>query len=584
LEEIPEDAELRRCWNELAQRVERPEVFYTYDWALACQRAYGRMLSILLFLAYEGESLVAVVALASERSEPRAVAFLTGTTSDYCDFLSEPDRRREFVEAVFAELGRRQVGKMVLANLPADSYSVPAISAAASRSHCHLFLGRGYMCARVVLGSPERRTALKQRVLGRKGFRHNLRSMESRGPLVIRHDTRWEDLEPVLHSFNKLHVARFLATGRISNLVRPERRVFLYELARGLSRSGWITLSRLVVGETSVAWNYGFQFAGSWFWYQPTLDSDFEQFSPGFCLLSKIVETACDQPGMEIVDLGLGAEGYKERFATSNRQTLHLTLNRSIFGHLKGIVRNQAAMIATASPRIEGWIRALISYQTKLRFHLREAGVVGLFAWLSRRIWDSLFARKEVLFFVWQPREPDRQTPGILALKPLHFDLIAEAAMHYADDPATLSYLIRSAQRLRAGNRSGFALMTAEGTPVHFSWVKDFEGFEVAELRQTLRAPCADAVVIFDCFTPPSARGSAFFASSISLLADRLRSAGKVPWIFAAATNRSSIRGIGKSGFTYRFRLRRKGVLLEGTKDSVATSDPANIARTASTL
>ena len=378
LEEIPEDAELRRRWNELVQRMERPEVFYTYDWALAVQRAYGSSMSLLVFLAYEGDSLSAVAALAREKKDPETAVFLTGTTADYCDFLSEPGLRHEFVEAVFSELGRRQIRKMVLANLPADSPSVAAISAAASICHYRRFMRPAYECARVVLGSTEQRAALKQVTLGKKMLRRNLRSMGKRAPVEVGHETDWKEIEPALQTFNKAHVARFLVTGRISNLVRPERRVFLHELARRLSRSGWIALSRLSIGGIPVAWNYGFQFAGSWFWYQPTMDSAYENFSPGFCLLSKIVETACDQPGLEIVDLGLGAEGYKDRFSTSSRQTSHLTLNRSLFGHVRAVVRHRASALATASPRIERWIRRLISYRDKLAIRFREIGLVGL--------------------------------------------------------------------------------------------------------------------------------------------------------------------------------------------------------------
>ncbi len=70
----------------------------------------------------------------------------------------------------------------------------------------------------------------------------------------------------------------------------------------------------LMVGDRPVAWNYGFQFHGSWFWYQPTFDSRQEENSPGQCLLLRIVTEACDMDGIKVVDLGLGAEGYKDRF------------------------------------------------------------------------------------------------------------------------------------------------------------------------------------------------------------------------------------------------------------------------------
>lgn len=582
LEEIPDDPELRRGWNELVQGMECPEVFYTYDWALSVQRAYGGSLRPLVFLAYEGEVLAGSVALARKKDELQSVVFLAGTTADYCDFLSEPGRRRDFVSEVFSELRKRDVRKIVLANLLADSASVAAISGVASSRRYHLLSRPAYACARVALGSAEERAALKQTTLGKKMLRRQLREMEKEAALVIRHDTGWDQIEPALQSFSRAHVARFLATGRVSNLVRAERRLFLHELARELSRSGWVTLSRLLIGETPVAWNYGFQFAGSWFWYQPTFDSRYEDFSPGFCLLAKIVEAACDRPEVQIVDLGLGAEGYKERFATSNSQTLYLTLNRSLFGHFRAVIRNRAAAVAKASPRVEGWIRSLIAYAARLRMHLRESGARGWFSWFGHRVWRSLVAFDEVLFFEWLGRRDGPERSRSLALRSLDFDLLGAAAIHYADEPTTLDYLVRSAQRLRSGGKQGFALVTTDGMPVHFCWVDDFEGFPIEELKRVLQAPDANAVLIFDCHTPASARGHGFFPHAISLLADQLRAAGKPPWIFAAATNHASLRGIEKSGFTHRFSLGRRRILfLKKERDSVPAADTAKIAAAA---
>jgi len=90
LREIPEDTNLRLQWNALVERVDRPQVFYTYEWALAVQRAYSATLHPLIFLAYDQpESLCGVVALAVD-SEGSQVSFLCATTGDYCDFLSLP--------------------------------------------------------------------------------------------------------------------------------------------------------------------------------------------------------------------------------------------------------------------------------------------------------------------------------------------------------------------------------------------------------------------------------------------------------------------------------------------------------------
>ena len=84
-----------------------------------------------------------------------------------------------------------------------------------------------------------------------------------------------------------------------------------------------------------------------------------EEFSPGVYLLAKIIHEACEDPGVSVVDLGLGAEGYKERFANSCRQTLHVTLTRSYSEHLRGVVRYRAAQVLKKWPAGEKAARNL---------------------------------------------------------------------------------------------------------------------------------------------------------------------------------------------------------------------------------
>lgn len=566
--------------------MERPEVFYTYEWAVAVQRAYGDVRKPLLFLSYEGESLVGLVAFATEKNGSRDLSFLTASTADYCDFLSDPGRRREFVEAVFCELQTRKIDKVVLTNLPADSCSVAAISSAAPKCGYNLHSRSAYLCARVVLGSREDRAELKKGIAGKKKLRRNLRELEKKGRICIRHDTQWEQIEPILESFNRAHVARFLSTGRISNLIRSERRKFLYELVRELSCSEWAAVSRLLVGEIPVAWNYGFRFAGSWFWYQPTVESSHEyaDFSPGYCLLSKIVELACDYPDIDVVDLGLGAEEYKDRFATASRETLYCVLNRSFSNHIQMVVREGAVAVAKASPTVEGRLRLMISYVARFRARARNAGGLGLLMGAFRQVRSFLFASDEVLFFEGTAENQFRLQRSTTLL-PLDSELLGAAAIRYADDPATLGYLMRSAERFRCEQDHGFALITAEGTPVHFCWVRDFEGFKIPELDRSLRAPAEDAVIIFDCFTAPSARSGGLFGEAIGLLADQLRAQGKVPWIFGDAADQVTLLAIEKSGFTYRFSLGRTRIFFfNRTRDSIPSLGAKNLARSAPEL
>ena len=566
VDNIPEDPELRRAWNALALRMEQPEVFYTYEWAVAVQRAYSASLKPLVVLGYENGSVVGVAALAKKNSG--AVVFLTADTGDYCDFLSDPSRRAAFAHAVFAKLSSAEVKKIILTNLPADSATASVLEAAAGSGY-HLHSRPAYDCAQVIMGSAEDREELKQTVLAKKRLRRNIREFQKRGDVRLQHDTEWNIIEPLLRPFSEAHAARFLETGKVSSLVREERRVFIAELARALSETGWIAFSRFMVGDATAAWNYGFRFAGSWFWYQPTVNGRYWDFSPGYCLLAKIVEQACDLPEFKLVDLGLGAEGYKGRFATASRRTLYCELNRSLGSHLYSVARYRAASAATASPRFEKYIRSVLSRIAHLKERLREGSWKGLLTSFLRRAIRALYFVDDVFFFEWPADVPARKASST-RLRPLEPEDLGAAAIEYGDDPAALRFLMRSANRLLSEKALGFVLVTAEGVPVHFCWAKDFEGFYMAELDRTLHAPSQNAMMIFDCFTPVRVRGHGFFSEAISIVAEQLKSQGQMPWIFGAATNQSSVQGIKKTPFTYRFSLGRRHIFFfEQEKDSV---------------
>ncbi|HET9407613.1 MAG TPA: GNAT family N-acetyltransferase [Candidatus Sulfotelmatobacter sp.] len=579
---IPEDEELRRAWNRLAQEVESPQVFYTFEWAIAVQRAYAGTVCSLLFLGYDGDSLAGVAAFGQRNEGIGETFFLTANTADYCDFLSAPGKRQEFVHGVLAELRNRKIPKLVLTNLASDSASVAAIRGSAHSFQYHLHARRAYLCARVVLGSDEQRAELKRSLTEKKRLRRNLRALGKLGQISVRHDSDWVQIEPALSKFNSTHVARFLSTGRLSNLIQAERRAFLHELAREISRCGGMSMSQFVIDQNPVAWNYGFRFAGSWFWYQPTVDTchRYAAFSPGYCLLAEIVESACDDPEIDVVDLGLGAEDYKDQFATSSRETLYCVLNRDFSAHLWAALRDRVAAVVRAVPAVERSMRFVLSLATKATKRMPNQSLWASVKWLFRSAWNRALAFDQVHLFEWIPQPADRASS--VNLVPLSSELMGAAAIHYADDPNTMKFLMRSARRFRTETRRGFALLSAEGMPLHFCWVADFDGFEMDELDRRLESADKDAVMIFDCFTPPAARGRGYFAQTIAVLADQLRAEGKLPWIFGAAANESSLRGIRKSSFRYRYCLGRKRFLwVSWVKDSVPSAPLQNVVSSA---
>ncbi len=283
-----------------------------------------------------------------------------------------------------------------------------------------------------------------------------------------------------------------------------------------------------------------------------------EKYSPGFCLLAKLIEEASENTALQVIDLGLGAEDYKERFANRTRETLHVTLQTSVVRHFGTIARFQVATLVRTSPELESKVRSVAARLQRARKRTQERGFAGTLFWLAARLRDSLWSENEVLFCEWSGTAASDTGEG--ELRPLDLNQLAAAAEQYAEDELTLAYLVRSAQRLRAGKAKGFALMDSMGTPIHFAWITAFNGFFLAELNARVEAPCPEDMLLFDCWTPVAARGHGYYGRAIGRIAYQVRSAGKRPWIFSAATNTASVRGIEKAGFERRYSLVRHKV------------------------
>ena len=356
LRKIPDESSLRQRWNDLVLQMERPQVFYTCEWALALQSAYQAAQNLLLVLGYDGEDLVGVACLSTDLHE-QTVSFLTATTGDYCEFLSLPQRRAEFVEAVFKELHELGVRNLVLANLPADSATPAALRSAAKKCGFHFYIRPAYLCPQAELGSAVQRQELKTAVTGKRQLRRCLKAMERQGRVTCVYLRSWPEIEGVLPDFFDTHVARFRAKQGVSFLSSPERRLFMEELARRFSGTGIVTLTILMIGDRRVAWSYGFQFYEGWSLYQTTFDTRDEENSPGYCLLAKILIEACDMSALSRVDMGLGAEAYKEWFANGTRQTLYATLTTSSTRHLREMARYRIATGLKRFPKVDAAIR-----------------------------------------------------------------------------------------------------------------------------------------------------------------------------------------------------------------------------------
>lgn len=347
--EIPEDDNLRQQWNSLVQQMEQPEIFYTYDWALAVYRAYRGSLTPLLFLVYQDEVLVGVATLA-RTSNRKQLSFLAGFTADYCDFICLPRRRAEVLSALSRHLRNLNVSNLVLNNLPLDSRTIEALRA--DFSGYRIFCRPAYECSQVSIRTPEEREAVRRDT----GTKRSLRYLK-KGRIEVCHHKGYDAIAALLPNFIEWHVARF---GRQSNVALSDRQTFLFQLARQLSSSGWMTLSEMLINGQMAGLLIGFTYARHWLLYQTAFDSNFQRYSPGFCLVLKLIQEACQSLEFDYLDLGLGDEVYKTRLTNTSRHTFQVTLAASTFTMLRTAARYHTATTIKRSPRVEHTVRLLL--------------------------------------------------------------------------------------------------------------------------------------------------------------------------------------------------------------------------------
>ncbi|HEY1802779.1 MAG TPA: GNAT family N-acetyltransferase [Terriglobales bacterium] len=576
-----EDA-LREEWNQLVSRAEIPQIFLTFEWALAVERAFPFSLEPWIFILRKKNVLIGCAALASCPGEHNKIFFLGASTGDYCDIVSAPNDRGVVVTAILGALHDRRVREIDLTNIPAESATVKVISQS-GHSNYRSSSRPAYTCSRIILDG-ERRIASSSEVLPEISQRlmkdEQIRRLSKLGPLKLVHVRDNQGALRALDSVIKAQVSRFLATSRLSPLLLATRRRFLVELKDLLSQKDWLDISVLKVADHDVAWNFGFVFHGVCFWYLPTFDLSMESFSPGMCLLKLMMEESAHKLEIKEIDLGLGDENYKRRVANDSRKTLTLTLSSSLATHLGGTIARVLARGFKAWGPIERAVRDVLRTGTRVKQSVVEKRVGNGVKMLLGKILSKIFLANEIALFEWSESSTGRShsvSPSF-RLAQMTWDGLAETAMQHSDDPDALEYLKRSARRLRSSKRKdvqGYVLVSETGEELHYLWAADFSGFQLSEIHYSLQ-PIADASMIFDCWTPKPLRSKHYYRIAVECLGQELRRQQRSAWIFSGKRNLPSLRALQNSRFEYRYSLLRRKFVYQMPVEKLRIIDMIN--------
>jgi len=247
--------------------------------------------------------------------------------SDYLDLIAGPDTLADFVNELFgfllsAESPSWQI--LDLFNLPEDSPTIPLLHQAAESN--------GWSIKQEVLQSAPflRLPGSWEDYLNQLDdrYRHEIERKNRRAENYFL-PANWyivEDegqLDQELENFLELMAHNpekesFLTGKMITQMKSSAREAFL---------SGWLQLAFLTVGDIKAAGYLNFDYNGKIWVYNSGINPMFENISPGWVLLSKIIHWSIEAGKTEL-DFMRGDEAYKYNFGGIDRHVLRIQVSR----------------------------------------------------------------------------------------------------------------------------------------------------------------------------------------------------------------------------------------------------------------
>lgn len=524
----------------------RVEIFQTLAWARASWRARGAGRRLASVAVFRGAEPVGLLPLAARHD---TLAFLGAPGADYADLLGPPAGAAAALEAAFeALLAWRGIAwhRLVLRNVPADGNLARARAALPPRLRARTLRTGTTPCPTLALG-PDREAQLEA-LAAKESLRRHEAKLRRRGEVVFRHLETRAEIRAALPDFFLQHERRRAVTGSASQFHSPVERAFYEALVEELDPAGELRFAVLEVAGRPAAYHFGFEYARKLVWYKPTFDVDLWDEGPGEVLLRHLL-LYCRGAAVNEFDFTVGGEAFKSRFANRVRENLDLVFERSAARALGR--RLVLGAKGGARRRWPGpWAR------------LREARAsVPRFL---RCFLGALYRRDEVIVFV-RPCGGPRPSGGApsagssLTLRAGGLSDLADLAIAH---PAAFGRRKLEAARARLRRGDELHLALEEGRVVHVAWVGTRASLDLSYevgpgSALALERP---APVIFDCWTPPAARGRGFYTRMLRHLAGRAASSGAV-YVYASASNPASCRGIVRAGFAPWRRLSRTRVL-----------------------
>jgi CelD/BcsL family acetyltransferase involved in cellulose biosynthesis len=311
-------------WDKFLFSSEHKCIFLTQEWFVSWWKSFSEdnSLEILLFRD-ESEHLIGITPFMIRDKNIRFIA--SQEVSDYCDFVTKKEKRREFYENLleYLKMNYSEVERIELINVKQSS---PTLSFLPQLAESH---GFSYTCQEIevapVLSLPRSYESYLDQLdkRNRHELRRKLKRVESLDKIRALKITDLQELRIHTEGFLKLH--QNSSPSKEKFWQKKGMTGFFRELIYRFSLKGWIELRLLLYGKKAIAALLNFSFFDRLYFYNSTFDKEYAWYSPGLFLFHQSLKEAIQEQKRE-ADFLRGDEKYKYNFGAKDNKIFQILL------------------------------------------------------------------------------------------------------------------------------------------------------------------------------------------------------------------------------------------------------------------
>jgi CelD/BcsL family acetyltransferase involved in cellulose biosynthesis len=319
-------------WNALLSLSVSDNPFLRYEYQRAWWEYRGggewENAQLILITAREDDKLIGIAPLFLSEYDGQSALLLIGSIeiSDYLDLIVQAEDHARFVSGLFDFLASTLTDKwsgVDWYNIPDSSITLTALKAeSAKRGWTHL--EEIYRpTPRIALNGDFEEYLSRVEKKQRHEIRRKMRRAEESGRGVRWFISDMTDVETEIDSFLGLMEHDQGKAGFLHESMRAQMRAVI----RAAHENGWLWLAFLEADGQRIAANLNFDYNNKLWGYNAGVNRAYMDLSPGWVLLSHVLQWACENKRTEF-DFMRGDEEYKYRFGAVNQYVMRVKLTR----------------------------------------------------------------------------------------------------------------------------------------------------------------------------------------------------------------------------------------------------------------